>query len=55
MKKILLMLLIMVVSSCTVFEAGRVSKERKKLYEQNNNREFCEKNPDKCVNNIPWM
>ena len=55
MKKFLLIALLLFLYACTVFEAGKVSDERKKLYEHNNNKEFCEKNPDKCVNNIPWF
>ncbi|MBQ8672207.1 MAG: membrane lipoprotein lipid attachment site-containing protein [Alphaproteobacteria bacterium] len=58
MRKIILMFLITVVlagCSGTLFEAGKVSKERKELYDYNNNTEFCRKNPNRCVNNIPWM
>lgn len=53
MKKFPLMALLFLLSACTVFEAGKVSDERKKLYERNNSKEFCENNPDKCINNIP--
>ena len=58
MRKVFLMfLLVMFVSSCTnhVIEAGKVKKERKELYDYKNNDDFCKKNPNKCVNNIPWM
>ncbi len=41
-------------SACNGFVAGNISKERKHLYEYNNNQEYCEKNPNRCVNNIPW-
>ena len=54
MKKFLLLLIIVAIASCSV-EVGKVSPERKKLYDHNNNKEFCEKNPNKCVNGIPWM
>ena len=41
-------------SACNGFVAGNISKERQHLYEYNNNQEYCEKNPNRCVNNIPW-
>lgn len=41
-------------ASCTVIEVGKVSEERKHLYEYNNNDEYCQKNPDRCINNVPW-
>lgn len=56
MKKVFLSLLLLsVLSACTVLEAGNIKKERKELYDYNNNKEFCEQNPKKCVNGIPWM
>ena len=54
MKKFFLILMMLSLSACTVFEAGKIKDERKKLYERNNNREYCEQHPDRCVNNIPW-
>ncbi len=55
MKKILCLCLILCsMSACKGFVAGDISEERKHLYEYNNNQEYCDKNPDRCVNNIPW-
>ncbi len=54
MKKILLLFLLFLNTSCTIFEAGRLTEERKKLFNKNNDKEFCDQNPDRCVNNIPW-
>lgn len=54
MRKLLLLLMICLITACTV-EVGKVSKERKELYDHNNDKEFCEQHPDKCVNGIPWM
>lgn len=51
---LLVMLATILLSGCTIFEAGKVSKQRKELYDYNNNTEYCQKNPDRCVNNIPW-
>lgn len=55
MRKIMLILLMLAVSGCTVFHVGKVKEERKVLYDYNNSRDFCDQNPDKCVNGIPWM
>jgi len=59
-KFILIFLMAIIVAGCassnnSVFEAGKLKKERKELYDYNNNDEFCRKNPNRCVNNIPWM
>lgn len=55
MKKILCLCLILCsVSACSGFVAGDIREERKRLYEYNNNQEYCDKNPNRCVNNIPW-
>ncbi len=53
-RTILLCLLLMFLTACQGFVAGDISKERKHLYEYNNNEEYCQKNPNRCVNNIPW-
>lgn len=54
MRKLVLLFIITLLAACTV-EVGKVKPERKALYDHNNNKEFCEKNPNKCVNGIPWM
>ncbi|MBP5352660.1 MAG: hypothetical protein J6Y91_02710 [Alphaproteobacteria bacterium] len=54
MRVCFLLSLIMLIASCTAVEVGKVSPERKHLYDYNNNDEYCQKNPDRCVNNIPW-
>lgn len=54
MKKLLLLLLLFLNVSCSVFEARHLTEERKKLFNKNNDKEYCDKNPDRCVNNIPW-
>ena len=33
-------------SACKGFVAGEISPERKRLYERNNNQEYCEQNPE---------
>lgn len=55
MRKLMMFLMIAALSACTVFKAGDISKERKELYDYNNDKAFCKQNPDKCVDNIPWM
>lgn len=54
MKRLFLFFMLTMLTACT-FEVGKVKPERKELYDYNNNKEFCEQNPDKCVNGIPWM
>lgn len=54
MKKLVLLFMLIMLTACAI-EVGKVKKERKELYDHNNNKEFCEKNPNKCVNGIPWM
>ena len=56
MKKILVLMMLILISGCAehAFEAGYVKKERKELYDYNNNDEYCQKNPNRCINNVPW-
>ena len=56
MKKLLILMMLVLISGCQkhAFEAGYVKKERKELYEYNNNEEYCKANPDRCINNVPW-
>lgn len=55
MRKLVIFLMVLIMTSCTVVEVGKVKKERKELYDYNNSQEFCEQNPSKCVNGVPWM
>lgn len=54
MRMFVLLALLFAVSACTLFVAGDVDERRKRLYEHNNNQEYCDENPERCVNNIPW-
>jgi uncharacterized protein YceK len=56
MKKILVLMMVILVSGCSkhAFEAGYVKKERQELYEYNNNVKYCQENPDRCINTVPW-
>ena len=54
MRMVILLMAMFMVVSCTLVEVGKISDERKHLYDHNNNEEYCQKNPDRCVNNIPW-
>lgn len=47
-------LAIAVILGLCACEAGKVSKERQHLYDYKNNQEYCDQNPDRCVNNVPW-
>lgn len=55
MKKITILgLILLFLSACNTFVAGNWRKERKELYEYNNSAKYCQQNPDRCVNNVPW-
>ncbi|MBR1399683.1 MAG: hypothetical protein IJ564_05880 [Alphaproteobacteria bacterium] len=55
MKKLILLLVLFSVCGCSnVFVAGDWRKERKELYDYNNDAKYCQENPDRCVNNVPW-
>jgi len=54
MRSLVVLVILLAVSACNVFVAGDIDERRKRLYERNNNQEYCDKNPKMCVNNIPW-
>lgn len=56
MKKILILMMLVLISGCAehAFEAGHVRKERKELYDYNKDEAYCNENPDRCINGIPW-
>ncbi len=53
MQRVLLVLAILLISSCSEFMANHISSERQELYDYNNNQEFCQQYPDRCYKNIP--
>ena len=54
MKKVILFSLLLVLVSCKCFVAGEMSEERKRLYELGNEKDYCEKNPNRCIKGVPW-
>ena len=53
MQKVLFVVALLLISSCSAFVAGQLKDSRKELYTHNNDRAYCQANPDKCINNIP--
>lgn len=51
MKKIIL-LAVLLLNACVV--AGEFPENRNRLHSLGQDEEYCQKNPDKCVNNVPW-
>lgn len=49
MKKIVCILLVLIISACTI---GELKPDRKKLYEMGN--DICDTKPERCINGIPW-
>ncbi len=49
-----LLIMILLISACAKYEVGKVSPQRKHLYDYNNSEDYCAEHPDRCVENIPW-
>ena len=54
MKHFVLFSLLLMLCACQGIVAGDLSEKRSRLYEVGNETDYCEKNPHKCVNGIPW-
>ena len=53
MKKAGLMILLLLLSACVV-EVGNFPEKRIKLHEMGYDENYCERNPDRCVEGVPW-
>ena len=53
MQKVLFIVALLLISSCSAFVAGQLKDSRKDLYSHQNDSTYCQQNPDKCINNIP--
>ncbi len=49
MKKLVLLMFLLCLAGC---EVGKLKPERQKLYTIGN--DICDREPDKCINGIPW-
>ena len=54
MKKTILFLLLVILAGCKCFVAGEISEERKRIYELGREADYCQKNPSRCINGVPW-
>lgn len=52
MKKLILMLAVLAVAGCVV--VGEFPKNREKLHEMGHEQDYCQKNPDRCVEGVAW-
>lgn len=52
MRTLVLFVLLFFVAACTMFVAGNIDERRKRVYERNNSQEYCEQNPEMCVNGV---
>ena len=54
MRLSIILLLLFCIAGCAQMESRRMSEHHKRLYQHNNNEEYCEKHPNDCIENIPW-
>ena len=54
MRLSIILLLLCYVAGCAQMESRRMSEHHKRLYQHNNNDEYCETHPKDCIENIPW-
>lgn len=52
MKKVFLFLMMIILNACVV--SGDFTERRNRLHELGRDDAYCQKNPDKCVDGIPW-
>ena len=53
MKQTMIMFLLLLLSACVV-EVGNFPDKRIKLHEMGYPDNYCEQNPDRCVQGVPW-
>lgn len=51
MKKIFIIFCLLVLCSC---EVGKFPENRERLHNSGVGKDFCEKNPQRCYQGIPW-
>ena len=54
MQKIILLMFVLMLNACSSMQAGKFRQERDELYHYTNDTQYCQQNPERCVNNIPW-
>lgn len=51
MKKVIL-LFVLFLTGCVV--AGEFPEHRNRLHDMGHNEDYCAKNPDRCIDGVPW-
>ena len=54
MKKCILFFSLAILCSCKGIVAGELSENRKRLHQVGNEENYCNVNPDKCINGVQW-
>ena len=54
MKEFVIIALLLMISACKSIVIGELSEKRSHLYEVGNEEDYCNKNPKRCINGIPW-
>lgn len=52
MKKLICFIVMLAISGC--ISAGSFSEKRNRLHEMGHEDTYCEQNPNRCVNGVPW-
>lgn len=52
MKKIMIVFLLFLICGCV--EAGAFSEKRNRLHQLGQEDNYCEKNPDRCIDGVAW-
>lgn len=52
MKYLIAFFCVCLLTACV--EVGNFSEKRIKLHEMGYGNDYCEKNPDRCVEGVPW-
>ena len=54
MKRFIVIALLLMITACKGIVVGDLSEKRSRLYEAGNEEDYCEKNPKRCINGVPW-
>ncbi len=52
MKKFIMLVMVLILSGC--FTAGDFPEKRERLHNMGHEDDYCQKNPDRCINGVQW-